>query len=140
MKRTVVVVLAKLDGALDGVFYRPAVVQAFAWIPRWWQCELAKLSCRLDDRWQVGYWRDDGRPGVPCEVCGRRASWLEIGGRDPEVDDPEEHWFLDDRTIPLCSWCQIRGPITDEDDLERELADARRASISGRWRWSARDA
>ena len=138
MKHVLVVVLAKFDEAIDWLLYRPAVVKAFLWVPRWWQCDLAKLSVRLDDHWQIGYWGDEGRPGVPCAVCRRRASWLEIGGRDPDIDDPAEHFFLDDRVIPLCSWCQVVGPINDEDDLRREFAAARDASISWRWRWPGR--
>jgi hypothetical protein len=133
-----VVGLAKVDGALDEVLYRPAVVKAFAWVPRWWHCDLAKLSCQLDDRWKVGYWDGLGRPGPPCAVCGRRAAWLEIGGRDAEVHDPGEHWFLDDREIPLCSWCTLERPILNEDDLRREFAEARAASVSWRWRWPVR--
>jgi len=121
-------------------FTRPAVVKAFAWAPRWWQCDLAKLSCQLDDRWKVGYWDEFGRPGPTCEVCGRRAAWLEIGGRDPEVDDPDEHWFLDYRVVPLCSWCTLEGPILNDDDLRQQFAAARAASVSWRWRWPVRHA
>ena len=59
--------MAKADQALDEVLYRPAVVKPFQWLPRWWLCDLAKLSMRLDDRWAVGYWDDVGiAPGGPC--------------------------------------------------------------------------
>lgn len=34
MKRTMVVALARMDGVLDAVLYRPAVVKAFLWLPR----------------------------------------------------------------------------------------------------------
>jgi hypothetical protein len=34
MKRLVVAALAKIDKAMDEVLYRPAVVKAFAWLPR----------------------------------------------------------------------------------------------------------
>jgi hypothetical protein len=54
VKRAMVVGFAKVDGAIDAVLYRPAVVKAFAWVPRWWQCDLAKLSMALDDHWLVG--------------------------------------------------------------------------------------
>jgi hypothetical protein len=87
--------------------------------------------------WNVGYHTVYNGPAVLCAACGRRAAWFEIGGRDPD-DDPNERWFLDDRVIPLCGWCQVGGPIHDDEDLKRELADARRASLSWRWRWPVR--
>src|SRR5438477_1695384 len=62
MRRLVVKALEKTDEALDWVLYRPAVVKAFLWVPRWWQCDLAKLSIRLDDRWGTGVHADEGLP------------------------------------------------------------------------------
>jgi hypothetical protein len=137
MKRAVVVLLETVDEAIDSVAYRPAVVKAFAWAPRWWRCELAKLSIRLDDRWHVGHWQY-GRPGGLCEACGRRAAWHEIGGApwdDVEAEEPaHDASFLADRSVALCAWCRVGGPINGEEDLQRELARARKESISCRWR------
>jgi hypothetical protein len=36
--------LATIDAALDKLLYRPAVVKLFCWLPRWWQCDLARAS------------------------------------------------------------------------------------------------
>jgi len=138
MQRALVVLLARVDEAIDALVYRPAIVKAFAWMPRWWQCDLAKLSCRLDDRWATGYWEDDGRPSSWCEACERRAASLQIGGRETGSDGGDHASFLDDRVVRLCGWCQLRGPILDEDDFAREIEAARRASISWRWRWTSR--
>ena len=41
MKRALVAMLAKADELLDEVLYRPAIVKASAWLPRWWRCDLA---------------------------------------------------------------------------------------------------
>lgn len=123
VKRLLVATLAKTDLAIDEVLYRPAVVKAFSWFPRWWLCDLAKLSVWLDDRWSTGYWSDSGVPGPPCAACGRRASWLEIEGVGS-----------DHGPIPLCGWCHVRGPIQRKQDLERELRAARESSVSWRWR------
>ncbi len=62
VKRVVIRVLAKVDEAVDEVLYRPAVVKVFQWAPRWWLCDLAKLSMALDDRWNVGYWETQESP------------------------------------------------------------------------------
>ena len=32
----------KVDEALDELLYRPEIVKAFVWIPRWWRCDMAK--------------------------------------------------------------------------------------------------
>lgn len=139
MRRFVVAALARLDLAIDAVLYRPAMVKAFLWLPRWWLCDLAKLSARLDERWRTDYWANGMVPQGRCEACGRRAAWAEIGGRDPENPDPTPA-FLDDRTVGLCGWCQVRGPITNPSELAQELEAARRASISWRWRAGLRGA
>jgi hypothetical protein len=44
MKRLIVKTLEATDEALDFVLYRPAIVKAFVWLPRWWRCDLAKLA------------------------------------------------------------------------------------------------
>jgi hypothetical protein len=86
--------MAVADEVIDEVLYRPAVVKAFAWLPRWWLCELAKVSMALDDCWGVGYWDEAGiAPGGPCEACGRRASIHVVGGlcddEDPSDGDDD---------------------------------------------------
>jgi hypothetical protein len=143
--------MALVDEGLDEVLYRPAVVKAFRWVPRWWLCDLAKLSLALDDRWGVGYWdQADIVPGRPCEACGRRASIHVIGGpSDDESDESDEsdeahtereaggETFLDDRAVYLCGWCHVEGPILSEHDLKRELDAAAQDSVAWRWRWGA---
>ena len=140
MKRTVVVALARLDEALDEVLYRPAVVKAFAWVPRWWQCDLAKFSMSLDDRWLVGYWNEAIAPNGPCEACGRRAAIDVIGGTDGlDVEDlTDEEVEACGRAVGLCGWCQVGGQILNEDQLQQALREAAADSISWRWRWRIR--
>ena len=127
--------MAKVDEALDEVLYRPAVVKAFSCLPRWWSCDLARLSMLLDDRWDLGYWERTGiAPGRPCDACGRRASIHVLGGRDDEFPD-DGGSFLDDHPVYLCGWCHLEGEINDPAQLEAALAEARRRSVSWRWRW-----
>jgi hypothetical protein len=142
VKRSVIRALALVDEALDEVLFRPAVVKAFKWVPRWWLCDIAKLSMTLDERWGVGYWdQADITPGRPCEACGRRASIHVIGGRrDDDVDAEDDgeigcETILDDRAVYLCGWCHVEGPILNEDDLKRELEAAARDSVAWRWAW-----
>jgi len=138
VKRMIVGGGAKLDELLDGVLYRPAVVKAFRWMPRWWLCDLAKLSMALDDRWDVGYWEQAGiAPGEACDACGRRASIHVVGGVDDDVP-VEFPSFLDDRPVFVCGWCQLRGVISSQEELEAALAEARQDSVSWRWRWRVR--
>jgi hypothetical protein len=135
----VVRVLATIDAALDELLYRPAVVKLFCWLPRWWQCDLARASMVLDDRWGLGYWTAAGiAPGSACDACGRRAAIHVVGGRDADDEAlPEGHpgWFLDNHPVHLCGWCSIRTPITDQPDLDAALQEARTRSIAWRWRW-----
>lgn len=138
VKQAVVRVLAKIDEAFDEVLYRPAVVKLFQWVPRWWLCDLAKFSMALDDHWNVGYWDRVGIvPGEPCEACGRRASIHVVGGWNDDERGGGEG-FLDDRPVYLCGWCQLRGDINSQEELEAALADARTYSVAWRWRWSVR--
>jgi hypothetical protein len=131
--RGVVALLEKTDEAFDDLLYRPAVVKAFRWLPRWWQCDLARLSMKIDDRWKLGWWDDAGiAPGEACEACHRRAAIHVVGGLD---DDEASGDFLDDRPIYLCGWCHISGPLLTEEDVQRELVRARNSSVSWRWRW-----
>lgn len=141
MKRALVRALEIACRAMDEVLYRPAVVKAFAWVPRWWSCELAKLSITLDDRWGTSVWEGSIVPGAPCGACGRRASISVIGGWDEDLGpEPEEDFFLNDREIPLCGWCHVRGRTSNEEELQRALSAACRDSVSWRWRWRVRDA
>jgi hypothetical protein len=119
--RTLVGALARTDELLDTVLYRPAVVRAFRWLPRWWLCDLAKVSMRLDDLWDTGWWDDAGiAPGPPCAACGRRASiHVFTGPGHTEVE--------------VCGWCRVQPPIRTQNELERQLAAA--AAELVRWRW-----
>jgi len=125
--------------AVDKVAYRPAVVRLTRRLPRWWRCELARLSMSLDDRWGSGYWSSAAAPAAPgglCDACRRRAAWLVVGGRDDEIDEPDDtNDFLVRHPVQLCGWCSLdrEGPIRNRADLGRELARARARSVA--WRW-----
>lgn len=129
--------------AVDEVAYRPAVVMLTKRLPWFWSCQLAHLSMKLDDHWQTGYWGSPNAPPAPdgpCDACGRRAGWLEIGGHYEGLeDDPvgEEVEYLTAHPVTLCSWCHLRidTPPENAADLEHLLRDARSRSISWRWRW-----
>ena len=137
LKRALVVTLARADGLIDEVLYRPAIVKAFLWMPRWWQCNLAKASIRLDDRWSTGYWTEDSMyPGGPCAACGRRASIFVQG--ELEADEEPIGDYVEAHPVYTCGWCQCFGPLSTEADVQRELAAARADSISWRWRWRVR--
>jgi hypothetical protein len=132
MQRAIVVALAKADELIDELVYRPAVVRTFVWLPRWWLCDLAKLSIALDDRWRVGYW-DAIVPNGPCEACGRRAAIHVYGGNSDNGEADTAH-FLAHRAVHTCGWCQLEGPITDQAQLGEALDAARSRSVSWRWR------
>ncbi len=139
MRRALIGTLEKIDEALDQVLYRPAVVRAFRWVPRWWLCDLAKLSIWLDERWSTGWWEEERiEPGGPCQACGRRAAIHVLGGPGPDGEHFDD--FLETHPVYLCGWCPIPGPIKSQDDLERALVAARSASVSWRWRWPVTDA
>jgi hypothetical protein len=117
---------------VDEVAYRPAVVKLTSPLPRWWKCQLAQASMKLDDHWGVGYWDSDDAPPVPegsCDACGRRAAWLVVG--EDEGDD-----YLDRQPIHLCGWCRLEwsSPPESEEEVDRVLASARERSVSWRWR------
>ena len=134
MRRAVVVVADRADDVLDELLYRPAVVKATEWLPRWWQCDLARLSRRLDERWQVGWWDQESIvPGSLCAACGRRASIHVYGGVDPDDEDPPTD-LLARTPVEVCGWCRLDGQISTQDDLQRALAAARSRSVSWRWR------
>jgi hypothetical protein len=123
------------------VAYRPAVVRLAMPLPGWWNCQLAHLSMRLDDRWGTGYWSGDSAPAAPegrCDACKRRAAWLVVGGRwdEDELDDDEESSFLTENPVHLCGWCRLDwdGPPETPAELEQALARARQKSIAWSWR------
>jgi hypothetical protein len=133
--------MANLDAAVDAIVYRPAVVKAFAWLPRWWSCDLAKLSMALDGRWKVGYWDEAGiAPGRPCDACGRRASIHVLGDpSDDRIDEDDDRLggpvvFLSDRSVHVCGWCHVHGRITSSEELAVALDEARARSVAWRWR------
>jgi hypothetical protein len=130
----IVAVLARACGAVDAVAYRPAVIKLTLRLPRWWQCELARLSVQLDDRWSVGCWTT-GRPQGACDVCKRRAAWLVVGGRDWIEDFEPDHSFMEQHPVRLCGYCRLSGfPIENTEQLATSVARAREQSIA--WRWS----
>jgi hypothetical protein len=134
MKRAVVIALAKADHGFDEVLYRPAVVKAFSWLPRWWQCDLAKASIRLDDLWSTGYWTDgDFYPGGPCEACGRRAAVVVFGQRLDPDDEPVGD-YVEAHPLHVCAWCRVPAQLSTQADRERALAVARSDSVAWRWR------
>lgn len=124
---------------IDAVLYRPAVVKLSAWLPRWWNCQLAHLSMRLDDRWGTGYWRSESAPAAPngpCDACGRRAAWLMIGGAESDEElDTEDYLQL--HPIQVCGWCRLdsSAQIESQADLDRALDEARGRSVTWAWRW-----
>ncbi len=137
MKQGVVGTLAKVDEALDKLLYRPAIVKAFVWIPRWWLCDMAKLSIWLDHRWSAGWWAAAGiEPNGPCQACGRRAAIHVLGGPDPDGEHFDD--FLGTNPVLLCGWCHLSEAINSRDDLARALIAARSLSVSWRWRWPVR--
>ena len=78
-RRSIAVGLNTACTAVDYVAYRPAVVKLTSPLPRWWRCDLARLSIYLDARWGCGYWGSESAPARPerlREVCQRRAAWL----------------------------------------------------------------
>ncbi len=125
--------LEKMDEAIDFILYRPAVVRAFRWLPRWWLCDLAKVSMRLDERWQTGWWDAAGVwIGSPCEACHRRAAIHVVGG--PHPDGQRVGDYLDGRPIRLCGWCKLDlRPLLNEDEVQVALEMAAARSVA--WRW-----
>ncbi|HYG96424.1 MAG TPA: hypothetical protein VD741_04875 [Solirubrobacterales bacterium] len=129
---------------VDEVAYRPAVVKLTRPLPRWWSCQLARASMKLDDRWGTGYWDSDEAPAVPggpCDACGRRAAWLVYGGSYDGVEDEEpgeldDGDYLDRHEVQLCGWCRLEfsSPPESKEELDRLLALSRERSVSWRWR------
>jgi hypothetical protein len=142
-RREIVRALNTACTAVDAVAYRPAIVRLTMQLPRWWRCQFAHLSMRLDDHWETGYWSSDSAPAAPeglCDACGRRAAWLIVGGRWDE-DDPEGVYdgtsFRTENPAHLCGWCRFDSddtPIETNEDLDHALNNARRRSIAWAWR------
>lgn len=135
MRRAIVRYLEVADRAIDWFAYRPAIVRLFLFLRRWWNCDLARLSIHLDDRWTTHYWTEDSWwPGPLCEAWGRRTAWAYVDGLEDE-DEPLG-FYPDNQRIELCLWCDI-GPtdaLNSEADVQAALAAARNESVS--WRWN----
>ena len=129
-KRAAVWSLDLLCRGVDTVAYRPAVVKATSRLPRWWNCNLARLSVRLDQNWGTGYW-DDWTPGGRCEACGRRAAWLLVS--DSPLCDDKDRWEPRHREVEICGWCRVEGQIISDAELDAALQEAKVRSVSYRW-------
>jgi len=140
--------LYRTCGLIDDVAYRPAVVKLTRRLPWFWCCQLSHLSMTLDDRWQTGFWQGPNTPPAPdgpCDACGRRAAWLEVGGHYEGIDEDEDDVdadpvdYLRSHPASLCGWCHLnvdpRSPPLTAEDLDRLLRDAGSRSIGWRWRW-----
>ena len=147
-KRLIVRALNGLCTWVDAVAYRPAVARFGSPLPHRWNCNLARLSMRLDDRWQTGYWDADYmiRPGEPCEACGRRPALWVIGGYadDPDLEEPVEEgdddYFIAHRLVHICGWCHLPqrdAPIATEGDLQLALKAAADQSLRWGWHWTS---
>lgn len=145
LRREIVRLLNSACAAVDEILYRPAIVKLTLPLPRWWNCGLAKLSMRLDERWGTGFWDPPDAPPAPngrCEACERRAAWLVVGG--PLEDEGDRGMpsasYLDRRPINVCGWCHVRfdRPPRDNHELKLALDAARKRSISWSWRWRPR--
>lgn len=145
-RRTKLTVIRALNAAcqlVDEIAYQPIVVKVTRRLPWFWCCQLSHLSMKLDDRWQIGFWKGRKAPPAPdgpCDACRRRAGWLEIGGhyeglKDRPTDDDE---YLSTHPVTLCGWCHLDidagGPPRNADDLEALLREAASRSIGWRWR------
>jgi hypothetical protein len=129
---------------VDDIAYRPAFVKVTQRLPWFWCCQLAHFSMKLDDRWGTGFWKGTKAPPAPdgpCDACGRRAGWLEIGGYYEGLEDydPGDDEYLAAHPVTLCGWCHLdidsAGPPRNDAELQRLLADARSRSVEWRWRW-----
>ncbi len=124
---------------VDEIAYRPAVVRLTLPLPRWWRCELAQLSMRLDERWKVGYWdSEDGltlAPSGQCDVCQRRPASLQVGGSWKDLGVEHDGSYMEAHPLHVCFWCKPARPIESDEELAAAIADARAKSISWRWRW-----
>jgi len=126
---------------VDEVAYRPAIVRLTLPLPRWWRCELAKLSVWLDRRWGLEYWGGDSdlrtmAPGQLCDVCHRRPTSLEAGEVAVDLGDEETGDYMESHPLKMCFWCKLpESPIESDKQLAAAIAASRAESISWRWRW-----
>lgn len=130
---------------VDAIVYRPFMVKLTAWSPLWWHCQLARLSIKLDDHWQTGFWDADDAPACPdkiCDACKRRAAWLYVGGMDEDEDlewDFEgkdvNYLYSSKHRINLCSHCHLDGSLSqNSSELTQQLKEARSQSVAWRWK------
>jgi hypothetical protein len=126
--------------AVDAIAYRPLVIHVTRRLPRWWSCELARLSMRLDTHWGTAYWAGESAPAAPhglCDACHRRAAWLVVGGEPYfEADAVDLDDYMTSHPVRLCGWCRLDlgDEERDADSLRRGLDRAGAASVG--WRWS----
>lgn len=136
LKLGVIRILDTSCQAVDAVAYRPAVVKATIWWPWPWTCQFAKFGLWLDKRWGTDY--QGFYPQGKCDVCRRRASWITVGGYDPDDPDdeaPETDDFMGNNPVNLCGWCDLDAlNVEDVASFEIAKSKARAKSISWRWR------
>jgi hypothetical protein len=129
---------------VDDVAYRPAVVKLTRRLPWFWCCQLSHLSMKLDDRWQTGFWQPPDAPPAPdgpCDACGRRAGWLEVGGHYEGLDDDDvtDADYLTTHPVTLCAWCHLdidaNALPQNAQDLRLLLQNAGSRSVEWRWKW-----
>jgi hypothetical protein len=145
LKLTIIRTLYGACRLIDEVAYRPAVVKLTRCLPWFWCCQLAHLSIKLDERWQMGYWDASDAPPKPdrlCDACQRRAAWLEAGGHYDGIDgdgDDSKRDYMKSHPVNLCGWCHLDvdfdAPPQNAEELKLLLEDAASRSIEWRWRW-----
>jgi hypothetical protein len=118
VRRGLVRLLAGLCLALDAVTHRRVALRLLPGVRR---CRLARLSRRLDQRWETGVWPEGVRhpvPLLPCSACYRRPAVRSVG---------DEDGWLRRHPVELCEWCELETTRFDSaEQLVRELASARR--------------
>jgi hypothetical protein len=137
-KRSTLAALELACNLVDRVAYRPVVIRLTQPLPRWWRCDLSRLSVWLDARWRVGYWDDRGPSGL-CDICSRRTAWLRVGGSWEDMGVPNDaDDFMLSHPLDLCFACSHAmpyGPIVSDEQLQSTLASTRARSVSWSWRW-----
>lgn len=138
IRTAIVIGLGKTCELIDAVLYRPKVMRVTQRFPLFWNCQSAKLSWRLDDRWGIEWWGDTGRPDGTCEACHRRAAWQQAGGWAHESEEergyplaPEDiDNFMANRAVHLCGYCSLSGiQINTEEELQQALRVAGNESM-----------
>ena len=117
MRAALVRLLAAACGALDAVTHRPVALRLLPGVRR---CRLARLSRRLDARWQAGAWPAGVRhpvPLLPCSACYRRPAVRSVG---------DEQGWLRRHPVELCEWCELDSTrFETAEELVRQLSRAR---------------